>query len=34
MHGNLSSSVQENKEIIEASTNFVWSSERFDDSLM
>ena len=34
MHGNLSSSVQEKKEIIEASINFVWSSERFDGSLM
>ena len=34
MYGNLSYSVQENKEIIEASINFVWSSERFNGSLM
>ena len=34
MYGNPSYSFQENKEIIEASTNFIQSSERFAGSLM
>ena len=34
MYGNPSYSFQESKEIIEASINFIWSSERFADSLM
>ena len=34
MYGNPSHSFQENKEIIEASINFILSSERFADSLM
>ena len=34
MYGNPSYSFQENKQIIEASIKFIWSSERFAGSLM